>query len=980
MSLAYLFDSNIQFQDRSGNNNVNGFLRVYIDNTDDRAVTYKDFNGTLNQADIRLDNNGRAVVIVDDSKTYRLEVYGTTGVLLWTLYPISPKATSINETLDALVAAVKSHTIAIEGLALGKKNKQQAKVISGNPTQTVKSMSQNADGEITVEFDDIAFPHKVLVDDEDSVPKHLEDAVMADELGKLRVYVGEREDSTPENPDKVLVIDDHLLREDIDSNSQRIENLEETIADLDVDSVPHAYLNSTLNQSPGDSVTTRTTVNVFAVNALEGDCFEFEQTTTIDDTPFGYVWIEPGTYLINAAVTLQWVGNPRGTFIAKVGSVMGENFDFSQEQELMRQSTKVVTIPNRMKLALNVTYDAGTPVMGFWIQSLQVVKLAGGMSQTTVAHGLSLEGNGSVEDPLDISEHGLQEAFDYAKDAEYFATKQEIAPLATKSALQAETARATQRENEIEALFTLPTQEAVDTWLNAHPEATTTVQDHSLTGNKLVIGTLNFVTPEMFGAVGDGVTDDSVAIATMLATGNVCCLFKRGATYKVSSPLRYYSNTLIDFNGCTVHSTHKGHIFTNNATLVENVCFRNGTIEADAVNNDVVDQAAAILVFSANNIIIENIHTDHTFGDGFTLRAAQNVFIRNCSIDNFGRNGISPTSGSFIIEDVTIGTALAGANPANPFDCEPNTATESSNFVIRRLRAPRMTFVDFHTEADGDFLISASLEDVVITGAYPGLHIKSTNATSAKNFVLKNCTLTKVLDSNCIKIENVSGVVIDSCKFQYLSTQSRAISLAGSVGFTLRNVDLTGWYRALFAYGASVDGALIDNCKLSIYCNRDFKNNRIVGSDISSFEFVGTGTATGNSVFASTIPLVLKALLPLYGNSKGQLFGSAVVSGEVPYSVVSTDNLTFKVPLPTDDNTKGRCYLVSLGFSHRGRVTLSCIKLIQVLVEDNNMIHINDVSSYGDRAMTISADTVNRALNVECSVVYDGIFSYAILG
>lgn len=780
--------------------------------------------------------------------------------------------------------------------------------------------------------------------------------------------------------DHKVAINEDNLREAILGINENIDGIIETIHEMDVDSVPHAYLNSTLNQSAGDSTTTRTTVDVFAYSALVGDCFEFEQTTTIDDTPFGYVWIEPGTYLINAAVTLQWVGNPRGTFIAKVGSVMGENFDFSQEQEIKRNTTKVVTIPNRMKLSINITYDAGTPVMGFWIQSMQVVKLAGGMSQTTVAHGLSLEGNGSVEDPLDISEHGLQGAFDYAKNKNYFATKQEIAPLATKSALQAETARATQRENEIEALFVLPTQEAVDAWLDSHPEATTTVQDHSLTGNKLVLGTLNFVTPEMFGAVGDGVTDDSVAIAAMLENGNVCCLFKRGATYKISSPIRYYSNTLIDLNGCTVHSTHKGHIFTNNAILVENVCFRNGAIESEAVNNDVGDQAAAILAFSANNIIIENIRTNNTFGDGFTLRFAQNVFIRNCSINNFGRNGISPTSGSFIIEDVTIGTALAGANPGNPFDCEPNTATESASFVIRRVKAPRMTFVDFRTEADGDFLITADLEDVVMTGGYPGLYVKSSNAVSAKNFVLRNCTLTRISDGHGIKIENVSGVVIDSCKFQSLSTQSQAICLVGSVSFTLRNVDLTGWHRALFVYNASLDSALIDNCKLSIYCNRDFKNNRIVGSDISSFEFVGAGVTTGNLVFASTIPLTLKALLPMYGNSKGQLFGSAVLSGEESYDVPYTDTLTFKVPLPTDDNTKGRCYLVSLGFSHRGRVNLSCVKLIQVLVEDNNTIHINDVSSYGDRAMTISADTVNRALNVECSVAYDGIFSYAVLG
>lgn len=444
MSLAYLFDSNIQFQDKSGNNNVNGFLRVYIDNTDDRAVTYKDFNGTLNQADIRLDNNGRAVVIVDDSKTYRLEVYGTTGVLLWTLYPISPKATGINETLEALVAAVKSHTIAIEGLALGKKNKQQAKVISGTTTQTVKSLSQNADGEITVEFEDIDFPYNIKINSpDDSIevgtpvvdPEWKEETipisvkrpglVKADSadtepgtlIDKLEVVDNVRD---PEDPQDVPIlslettvdgqgnhkvgINEDNLQHVLRSLHDGVGNIIDVLNNMDFDEVPHGSFGSSLNQSPGDGTSTSIQVSIFRpIEVTVGDAISWTKTTEIGGEDFGTVTLEPGTYIICSDIMCQWVGVPRGTYLPQVGNVLGEPFDFSQQQEVHRRMTNVVTVSTTTQFKMRINFDAATPVMGFWINSAQIVKIAGGMSQTNVMHDSTLTGKGSVAEPLGVN-------------------------------------------------------------------------------------------------------------------------------------------------------------------------------------------------------------------------------------------------------------------------------------------------------------------------------------------------------------------------------------------------------------------------------------------------------------------------------------------------------------------------------------------------------------------------------------------------
>ena len=88
MSLAYLLDPITQHQNRAGVNNVHGFFKVYISDTDDTATTYSNFSGALNPEEIDIDNNGRAVIIADNSLTYRVEMYDKTGNLLYTQYPV----------------------------------------------------------------------------------------------------------------------------------------------------------------------------------------------------------------------------------------------------------------------------------------------------------------------------------------------------------------------------------------------------------------------------------------------------------------------------------------------------------------------------------------------------------------------------------------------------------------------------------------------------------------------------------------------------------------------------------------------------------------------------------------------------------------------------------------------------------------------------------------------------------------------------
>lgn len=79
-------------------------------------------------------------------------------------------------------------------------------------------------------------------------------------------------------------------------------------------------------------------------------------------------------------------------------------------------------------------------------------------------------------------------------------------------------------------------QAAVNTWLDEHPEATTTVQDGAITevklSDELKLKTIkDYVTPEMFGANGDGITDDSLAFQNAISFGAKKCVCK--GIYKI---------------------------------------------------------------------------------------------------------------------------------------------------------------------------------------------------------------------------------------------------------------------------------------------------------------------------------------------------------------------------------------------------------------------------------------------------------------
>ena len=216
----------------------------------------------------------------------------------------------------------------------------------------------------------------------------------------------------------------------------------------------------------------------------------------------------------------------------------------------------------------------------------------------------------------------LNETFNHSEQQNFCATRQELTE---------ETSRATARENEIESLFVQPTEEAVALWLAAHPEVTTTVQDGSLTEPKfseaLKLKTIkDDVTPEMFGAVGDGETDDSVAFIELFKHHNI---YIPAHTYKIARQIPVYSDTcVIGASGSCIDIQCLGKVFVNATQQIDNIVIENLEIKAPYQKNNVQDDNYIVYFDDVVNLTVENCNI-HDCYSGIRTARSKNVLIKN---------------------------------------------------------------------------------------------------------------------------------------------------------------------------------------------------------------------------------------------------------------------------------------------------------------------------------------------------------------
>ena len=204
VSWAYLLDPTFELINSAGKPLTDGWIEVYIHGTRSKYYCASDFNGTLHPFKIPLDSLGANIVLASPAHAYDVYVYNKFGSLIMSRYNVVPATgdgavikdvvtitsedgtvnvqtsdqtnwdLSIKDTVDQVaentsdIGDIKDDIDDIND-AIGdindslanKKDVQTAKSFDGAATKTVKKITQDANGEMNVEFEDIDLPPEV---------------------------------------------------------------------------------------------------------------------------------------------------------------------------------------------------------------------------------------------------------------------------------------------------------------------------------------------------------------------------------------------------------------------------------------------------------------------------------------------------------------------------------------------------------------------------------------------------------------------------------------------------------------------------------------------------------------------------------------------------------------------------------------------------------------------------------------------------
>lgn len=413
-----------------------------------------------------------------------------------------------------------------------------------------------------------------------------------------------------------------------------------------------------------------------------------------------------------------------------------------------------------------------------------------------------------------------------------------------------------------------------------------------------------FVTPLMFGAVGDGLTVDNDALNECFeycAENNAICL-GLNKTYLIddstTSLVGHYGVTvpggcyIRDCNfklktGCREFTTLLACLYNENEYYFEHCSFEG---ELRTINIGAEDGGCHGIIFCDGNTMFPDDWQD--FND---------IYIINCNFKNIQSYGIFPTpiNNKLIVLDTVFsahGPAilsyatttiidgcsydyLTGTNTTiktlaiDEIENFGNATSISKNIAIKNCNSERILYQIQETPQRSVIYGDVIIENCIAGGDILHTYDDSGFTISADNIVIKDCKCTMAVgraNATGVFLTNINGnVTIDN--FKTNNNANPNISISGNL--LIKNTDIN--FSSIFKPDCALNMLTVENCNL-VEMHDDFRPNGYFTTRGSTVVNIGKILMKDISFISSTNARIL------YGLNSSYIIVNDIVSTEKP--------------------------------------------------------------------------------------------------
>ena len=298
---------------------------------------------------------------------------------------------------------------------------------------------------------------------------------------------------------------------------------------------------------------------------------------------------------------------------------------------------------------------------------------------------------------------------------------------------------------------------SVKSWLDNHPEATTTVQNGAITESKIYPDFLpyikkDYVTPEMFGAVGDGVTDDTNAFNKALSKNGTLFLSKKYAISDVdiTSKVICGNNSVIIPKGeCAFLVTS-----TEEITVISGCVFMCDIVDAIKINCELTDDNETITTKDTRGQTIENCffisQNVRSEAVGITIVGAVETCVKNCKAYGCGLALVDSSI------NVTISECVANRSKKGiQYGASGNFAEDKAFTAGLKILSTTILGCEYGIYCN-------NYDNLILDGCMIDYNDYSIYSTNGINPIISNCYISAYI--RCVYFKNTREIQMSNCK------------------------------------------------------------------------------------------------------------------------------------------------------------------------------------------------------------------------